>query len=96
MRQSNYLSLSLSHSLSLSLTHTRFFKFYLFQFCYRAKAIKLGSQEEYNTERFKISQANAATYKKEISNLESKKNALQADLAKREHSIQVTSLVWKL
>ena len=55
----------------------------------RAKAIKLGSQEEYNTERFKLAKSNLANYKKEISNLEKKKAALQADLAKEENTIQV-------
>jgi hypothetical protein len=51
--------------------------------------IKLSSQEEYNTARFKIAQDNAASYKKEIAQLESKKSTLQSELAKREHSIQV-------
>jgi hypothetical protein len=65
-----------------------------FQFCFfRAKVIKLASQEEYNTERFKILQANATSFKKEISQLESKKSSLQSELAKREHSIQVLPLI---
>ena len=55
----------------------------------RSKAIKLASQEEYNTERFKLAELNMTNYKKEISNLVKNKAALQADLAKQENKIQV-------
>ena len=44
----------------------------------RNKVIKFTANEEWNTERFKIAQANNATSKKEISFLEEKNNNLNS------------------
>lgn len=54
----------------------------------RAKAIKLASNEEWNTERFKIAQANNGAYKKEIAFLEEKNTTLHSVVARHEQSIQ--------
>ena len=53
----------------------------------RSKLAKLSANEEWNTERFKIAQANNATYKKEIGFLEEKNSNLNALVAKHEGSI---------
>ena len=54
----------------------------------RAKAIKLASKEEWNTERFKIAQDNSSGYKREIGLLEERNKALDAIVAKHEASIE--------
>jgi hypothetical protein len=59
----------------------------------RSKAIKLASQEEYNTERFKLATANLANCKKEITQLEAKKLTLQTNLSKQEYNVQVSPSV---
>ena len=51
---------------------------------FRAKAIKLSSQEEYNTERFKISQTNCESLRKQCSLLEEKNIKLNGIVAKHE------------
>ena len=53
----------------------------------RAKAIKLASLEEWNTERFKLSQTNATNYKNEISLLEERNTTLHSVIAKHENAI---------
>ena len=53
----------------------------------RAKAIKLASQEEWNTERFRLSQNNASNYKTEIGLLEERNKTLHSVIAKHENSI---------
>ena len=53
----------------------------------RSKLAKLSANEEWNTERFKIAQANNATYKKEIAFLEEKNSNLNTLVAKHESSI---------
>ena len=52
----------------------------------RAKAIKLASQEEYNTERFKIAQTNAASFCKQCQILEECNVKLNGIVAKHEQS----------
>ena len=54
----------------------------------RAKAIKLASKEEWNTERFKLAQSNASGYKREIGLLEERNKALDNIVAKHEVSIE--------
>ena len=54
----------------------------------RAKAIKLASKEEWNTERFKLAQSNASGYKREIGLLEERNKSLNAIVAKHEVSIE--------
>ena len=54
----------------------------------RNKVIKFTANEEWNTERFKIAQANNAAYKKEISYLDEKNTNLNSIVAKHEQSIQ--------
>ena len=53
----------------------------------RGKAIKLASQEEWNTERFRLAQTNAANYKKEIGLVEERNKSLHAVIAKHENAI---------
>jgi len=56
----------------------------------RSNASKLASQEEYNTERFKILQTNATGYKKNMEALEERNRQLHSIAAK--HEASVTSL----
>ncbi len=83
------VSFILTIQVKILLTVSEFDRCFSKIWSFRAKTIKLASQEEYNTERFKIAQANMATYKKEIGQLESKKSSLQSDLSKHENAIQV-------
>ena len=53
----------------------------------RGKAIKLASHEEWNTERFKLAQNNAANYKTEIGLLEERNKTLHSVIAKHENGI---------
>ena len=53
----------------------------------RAKVIKLSSQEEWNTERFRLAQNNAANHKKEIGLLEERNKTLHSVIAKHENAI---------
>ncbi len=55
----------------------------------RTKAIKLTSQDEYNTERFKIAQGNADAYKKQAKILEERSSKMSAIVAKHEETMEV-------
>jgi nucleoprotein TPR len=52
----------------------------------RSKSIKLASQEEYNTERFKIAQTNAASFRKQCQILEDRNAKLNGIVSKHEQS----------
>jgi len=56
---------------------------------FRAKAIKLSSQEEYSTERFKIAQSNAEEFKRQAKILEERCLKLSNIVAKHEDTMEV-------
>ena len=55
----------------------------------RTKSAKLSTQEEYNNERFKIAQANANSFKKQVSSLEERSRKVGEIAAKHEQTISV-------
>ena len=62
---------------------------FLFYFFSRTKSAKLSTQEEYNNERFKIAQANANSFKKQVSSLEERSRKVGEIAAKHEQTISV-------